>query len=87
MERKDLSISKNDAEILSIEITNKTKNIILSSVFRPPDSRLNKFKNYLKPIFDKYIHSGLKLDNNKYNQKLPHIYVLTKWMENNYFLS
>ena len=47
--RKDLSISKNDSEILSIEITNKTKNIILSSVYRPPDS---KFKNPLKPIFD-----------------------------------
>ena len=29
-ERKDLSISKNDSEIISIKITNKTKNIILS---------------------------------------------------------
>ena len=36
--KKDLTISKNDSEILSIEITNKTKNIILSSVYRPPDS-------------------------------------------------
>ena len=51
-ERKDLSISKNDSEILSIEITNKTKNIILSSVYRPPDSSLKEFKNSLKPIFD-----------------------------------
>ena len=33
------------------------------------------------------INSGIKLDNNKYNQKLPHIYVMTKWMANNYFLS
>ena len=33
----------------------------------------------------KYIDSGLKLDNNKYNQKLPHFYVMTKWMANNYF--
>ena len=24
-------------------------------------------------------------DNNKYNQKLPHIYVMTKWMANDYF--
>ena len=39
-ERKDLSISKNDSEILSIEITNKTKNIILSSVYMPADSSL-----------------------------------------------
>ena len=29
-------------------------------------------------------HSWL-LDDNKYNQKLPHIYVMTKWMANNYF--
>ena len=33
----------------------------------------------------KYIDSGIKLDNSKYNQKLPHIYVMTKWMANNYF--
>ena len=39
-ERKDLSISKNDSEILSSEITNKTKNIILSSVYMPADSSL-----------------------------------------------
>ena len=31
-ERKYWSISKNDTEILSIEITNKTKNIILSLI-------------------------------------------------------
>ena len=28
-----------------------------------------------------------KQNNNKYNQKLPHIYVMTKWMANSYFLS
>ena len=28
-----------------------------------------------------------KNDNNKYNQNLPHIYVMTKWMANNYFSS
>ena len=38
-ERKDLSISENDSEI-SIEITNKTKTIILSSIYRPPDFSL-----------------------------------------------
>ena len=51
-ERKDLCASKNDNEILSIEITNKTKNIILRSVYRPPNSSLKEFNNYLKPIFD-----------------------------------
>ena len=29
----------------------------------------------------------LAIHNNKYNQKFPHIYVMTKWMANNYFLS
>ena len=53
-ERKDLSISKNDNEVLSIEITNKTKNVILSSVYRPPDSSLRELKSSLKPIFDNY---------------------------------
>ena len=31
----------------------------------------------------KYINSGIKLDNNSFNQKLQHIYVMTKWMANN----
>ena len=34
-------------------------------------------------IFSFYIHTY----NNHYNQKLPHIYVIKKWMANNYFLS
>ena len=38
--------------------------------------KLNKFK---------YIDADIKLDNNKYNQKLPHIYVMKKWMANNYW--
>ena len=29
----------------------------------------------------------LSIDNKKYNHKLPHIYVMTKWMANNSFLS
>ena len=32
----------------------------------------------------KYIDSDIKVDNSKYNLKLPHIYVMTKWMANNY---
>ena len=51
-ERKELRISKNDSKMLSIEIANKTKNIIFSSFYRPPDSTLKELKNYLKPIFD-----------------------------------
>ena len=41
-----------DGEILSIEITNQTKNIILSSVDSSPDSILKDFKSSLKLIFD-----------------------------------
>ena len=49
---KDVIISKNDREKLSTQITKKRKNIILSSVYRPPKSSLKEFKNSLKPIFD-----------------------------------
>ena len=45
-------------------------------------------KFWLVDIYiSKYIDSGIKLNHNKYNQKLPHINVMTKWMANNYFLS
>ena len=51
-ERKDLRISKNDSGILSIEITKKTKNIILCSVSTAPDSSLKEFKSSLNPNFN-----------------------------------
>ena len=44
-------------------------------------------KNCVVYFLFKYIDSGIKLDNKKYNQKLPHIYVMTNWMASNYFLS
>ena len=47
------------------------------------DTNLWKLKVNLKI---KYIDSGIKLDKNKYNQKLSHIYFMTKWTTNNYFL-
>ena len=34
------------------KLLTKQKNIILSSVYRPPNSSLKEFKNSLKPIFD-----------------------------------
>ena len=52
-------ISNNDSEIRSIEITNKTKNIVFSSVYRPPNSSLKEFKSSLKPNFDD-IHKNSK---------------------------
>ena len=52
MERKDLSISKSDSEILPIKITSKTKSILLSLAYRPTDLILKEFKSSLKPIFN-----------------------------------
>ena len=43
--------------------------------------------NWYWCCFFKYIDLGIKRDNNIYNKKLSHIYVMTKWMANNYFLS
>ena len=56
-EIKNLSISKNDSKILAIKITNKTKNIILSSVYRPPDSSPKEFQSSLKPILIKFVET------------------------------
>ena len=52
-EGKDLSISKNEIEILSIEILTKQETsflvqsigLILNSVYRSPNSSLKEFKN------------------------------------------
>ena len=60
-ERRELSNSKNDSEIRSKEITNKTKNIILSSVYELPNSSLKELKSSLKPIFDNIRRNNKKL--------------------------
>ena len=36
----------------------------------------------VRTLLGQYIDSGIKLVNNKYNQKLPYFYVMTKWMAN-----
>ena len=47
-----------------------------------------KLKPYMKVLKNLFHNMALKkLCNSKYNQKLPHICVMTKWMANNYFLS
>ena len=52
---------------------------------------LDKLPKCIRKVLEstnfKKIDLGIKRDNNKYNQKLPHIYVMTKWIANNYFLS
>ena len=37
---------------------------------------------YLIPLLIKYIDSCINVDNNKYNQKFPDFYVMTKWTTN-----
>ncbi|XP_065664776.1 uncharacterized protein LOC136086406 [Hydra vulgaris] len=52
--RDDLSISDADSEVFTIEITsNKSKNILVSTCYRPPEGDLFKFSNHLKQIFIK----------------------------------
>ena len=41
--------------------------------------------NYTFQLKFEKIDSGIKLDNNMYNQKLPHFQVMTKWMASYYF--
>ncbi|XP_065684380.1 uncharacterized protein LOC136096739 [Hydra vulgaris] len=52
--REDLSTSDADSEVFTIEITsNKSKNIIVSTCYRPPEGDLLKFSNHLIQIFIK----------------------------------
>ena len=70
-----MALSAEKSEIISGEIAKLLKRGVIKECDRE------------KVILFKYIDLGIKLDNNKYNQKLPHIYLMTKWMANNYFLS
>ena len=75
-----------DAPLPSVDswtaLTQLYLNQISTSLFTPTTSstRIPDFQSILKL---KYIDSGIKRDNNKYNQKLLHVYVMTKWMANN----
>ena len=46
--RNDLDKCTDDIETLSIEIERKSKNIIISGVYRPPCGNVNTFKNHFK---------------------------------------
>ena len=65
-----------DTENLFIEIINeKSKNIIIGTIYRPPNNRFNKFENNLKTILTKldkcnkpcYIMGDFNIDLLKYN--------------------
>ena len=52
-QRNDFSISEEDNETLSVEIINKnTKNIIINTCYRPPNSKIRPLKSHITNIFN-----------------------------------
>ena len=55
----DIRINDEDTEALSIEIINtKTKNLIITNVYRPPNGKIKPFKNFFKELVSKNKRSG-----------------------------
>ena len=51
--RYDLSFSEPDFESFTLEIYNKSsKNIIVTTTYRPPNGCLNNFQNHLSDYFE-----------------------------------
>ena len=72
---------------LSLKLTHSKKSywckVEILKLILPKDliiGQNEEFTMYMLP-------NVFEVNNNKYNHKLPHIYVMTKWMTNNYFLS
>ena len=52
--KPDLSINNNDIESVNIEIlSDKKRNILINSLYRPPNSQIESFENFLNNIFSK----------------------------------
>ena len=56
--RDDLSTCTEDGESLSIEIINKTTNVIITTSYRPPAGKMKPFKNFLKQVLSKNLKSN-----------------------------
>ena len=53
--REELSINCGAIQSLSTEISNtKFKNIILNTIYSPPESDMKQFKAHFKDLFSKY---------------------------------
>ena len=53
-ERHDLSLCDDDSESHCVELIDKTsKNIIITTIYRPPNGKIKPLKNYLKNLFSK----------------------------------
>ena len=60
--RKDFSVSVESNETLSIEIINKnTKNIIVNTCYRPPNSKFKPLKNHINHIFASILKENKKI--------------------------
>ena len=59
------------------------KSCILINKFRERPTRAEPVEIQHRKLLS-YIDLGIKLDNNKYNLMLPHFYVMTKWIVNNF---
>ena len=60
--RKDFSVSEESNETLSIEIINKnTKNIIVNTCYRPPNSKIKPLKNHINHIFASMLKENKKI--------------------------
>ena len=55
-------MSNGDNETLAIEIINKkSKNILITTSYRPPNGQIKPFKAHLKQIFEKYSRGNKKM--------------------------
>ena len=60
-QRKNVSISQDSNETICIEIINKnSKNIIVSTCYRPPNGKWKEFKQYLNTFFSTFVKEKKK---------------------------
>ncbi|XP_065684330.1 uncharacterized protein LOC136096701 [Hydra vulgaris] len=73
--RNDLSNSDGNIEVLTMEVTNASKNFLVSTCYRPPDGDTCKFSNYMKYFITKnreqkklFIIGDININILKYNE-------------------
>ncbi|XP_065642226.1 uncharacterized protein LOC136073884 [Hydra vulgaris] len=73
--RNDLSNSDGNIEVLTMEVTNASKNFLVSTCYRPPDGDTCKFSNYMKYLITKnreqkklFIIGDININILKYNE-------------------
>ena len=57
--RSDLNVNTKHMESLSVEIVNnKSKNIVITTTYRPPDGNIKTFETFLKALYSKVTSSN-----------------------------